>query len=188
MDALTRLALEAGAGDERALDRFVDLAYEQVWRLCASLVDEASAEDLSQETFLRAVRALAGFRAEASARTWLLSICRRTCMDELRVRTRRRRRDGALQALTAADKPVGADASEEPVVADLLARLEPDRRTAFVLTHVLGLTCEEAAEICECPSGTIRSRVARARSDLLSSVDGIGPGNRASRTRGSSSG
>lgn len=186
MDALTRLAQEARAGDERALDQFVDLAYEQVWRLCASLVDEASAEDLSQETFLRAVRGLAGFRAESSARTWLLAICRRACMDELRVRTRQRRRDGALQARTA--ESVAADASEEPVVADLVARLEPNRRIAFVLTQVLGLTCEEAAEICGCPSGTIRSRVARARSDLLCSVDDIRSGGRASRTRGSSSG
>ena len=49
----------------------------------------------------------------------------------------------------------------------LLSGLDPERRLAFALTQVLGLSYVEAAEICECPVGTIRSRVARARADLL---------------------
>ncbi len=60
-----------------------------------------------------------------------------------------------------------ADASEAVTVSDLVRRLDPDRGAAFVLTQVLGLSYEETAAICECPPGTIRSRVARARSDLL---------------------
>lgn len=175
MDALTRLALAARDGDVRALDAFVDTAYEQVWRLCGSLVDRASADDLAQESFLRAVRALARYRGEAAARTWLLSIARRACMDELRARTRRRRRDGSLREKMPARPPTTADVGEELVVADLLARLETERRTAFVLTQVLGLTCEEAAEVCTCPAGTIRSRVARARAELLAMVGDHGP-------------
>jgi RNA polymerase sigma-70 factor (ECF subfamily) len=49
---------------------------------------------------------------------------------------------------------------------DLLADLDPDRRTSFVLTQLLGYSYAEAAEVCECPVGTIRSRVARARAEL----------------------
>ena len=64
-----------------------------IWRLCAALVGNAAADDLAQETFLRATRALPQFRGQASGRTWILSIARRTCMDDLRVRYRRERRD-----------------------------------------------------------------------------------------------
>jgi RNA polymerase sigma-70 factor (ECF subfamily) len=49
-----------------------------------------------------------------------------------------------------------------------MARLDPDRKAAFVMTQVLGLSYAEAAEACGCPVGTIRSRVARAREDLVS--------------------
>lgn len=59
------------------------------------------------------------------------------------------------------------DAAGEVAVADLLARLDPDRRAAFVLTQVIGLPYAEAAAVCECPVGTIRSRVARARENLI---------------------
>jgi RNA polymerase sigma-70 factor (ECF subfamily) len=168
VDALTRLAYSARAGDHDALEAFVRTGYEQVWRLCATLVDQHSSDDLAQETFLRAVRALPGFRGDSSARTWLLAIARHTCLDELRSRSRRRRRDALLRATTSSDEPTTPDASQSVAIADLLARLEPERRAAFVLTQSLGLSYDEAAQVCECPPGTIRSRVARARTDLLS--------------------
>jgi RNA polymerase sigma-70 factor (ECF subfamily) len=76
--------------------------------------------------------------------------------------------DENLEALAAAD---GADrVAEGAAVADLLARLDADRREAFVLTQLLGLPYAEAAEVVGCPVGTIRSRVARARSDLVASL------------------
>jgi RNA polymerase sigma-70 factor, ECF subfamily len=171
VDPLTRLASRARAAEEGALDAFVDAAYEHVWRLCSAVVDAQSADDLAQETFARAVRTLPRFRGDASARTWLLAIARHVCLDELRSRTRRRRRDDTFAALQAAERRGGdADASQAPAVADLLAQLEPDRRAAFVLTQLLGLSYEEASKVCECPPGTIRSRVARARADLVKMV------------------
>lgn len=172
VDALTRLALEART-DEGARAELVRMAYAQVWRLCAGLADGASADDLAQETFLRAIKALGGYRGEASARTWLLSIARHTCLDELRARQRRRRRSARYHALWStggAAATTSPDASQESTVADLLSRLEPERRTAFVLTQLLGLTYEEAAAVCVCPTGTIRSRVARARAELVALV------------------
>jgi RNA polymerase sigma-70 factor (ECF subfamily) len=167
VDALTSLALSARAGDSGALDAFIQSGYEQVWRLCATLVDKQSGDDLTQETFLQAIRALPRFRGDSSARTWLLAIARHTCMDELRGRTRRRRRDDSLLSSALVGQSHLPDVTQEVAVADLLARLEPNRRAAFVLTQSLGLSYDEAARVCECPPGTIRSRVARARSDLL---------------------
>jgi RNA polymerase sigma-70 factor (ECF subfamily) len=171
VDALTRLALAARDGDRGALDRFVEGSYEQVWRLCARVVDEQSADDLAQDAFVRAVGALPGFRGEASARTWLLAIARNTCMDELRSRSRRRQRDSSLAAGITVRSPAAGEAGQEIGVADLLDRLTPERREAFVLTQMLGLSYKEAARVCGCPLGTVRSRVARARADLLEAME-----------------
>jgi RNA polymerase sigma-70 factor (ECF subfamily) len=172
VDALTRLALAARNGDQIALDRLVEGSYEQVWRLCARLVDDQCADDLAQDAFLRAVGSLSTFRGDASFRTWLLAIARNTCMDELRTRIRQRHRDEAIAArhTTGAE---AVDAGQEMAVTDVLARLTPDRREAFVLTQMLGLSYDEAAQVCACPTGTIRSRVARARADLLATLASI---------------
>lgn len=166
MDELTRTAHRARLGDQRALEEFVKSSYTEVWRLCAALVDRETADDLAQETFLRAARALPRFRGGSTARTWLLTIARRTCMDELRRRTRQRRRDREL-ATVAAEPPMAPDPASEVGVAELLAALHPDRRAAFVLTQLFRLSYDEAATVCGCPAGTIRSRVARARADLI---------------------
>ncbi len=165
VDPLTRLALQARAGDADALGGFVETGYEQVWRFCATLVGRQEADDASQETFVRAVRSLPQFRGESSAQTWLLAIARHVCIDELRTRARRRRRDTALGS---SQERSDADAGAGITAADLIGRLDHDRRAAFVLTQVLGLSYAEAARVCECPPGTIRSRVARARADLIS--------------------
>ena len=170
MDNLSRLAQAAAAGDEQALHAFIETAYEQVRRLCAALVDPQSAGDLAQETLLKAIRALPDYRADASARTWLLAIARHTCLDELRSRYRRHPN---TDPTTHRNRPIPTanDPSENLIVADLLDRLQPDQRTAFVLTQIIGLNYHEAAQICDCPTGTIRSRVARARAHLLQAID-----------------
>jgi RNA polymerase sigma-70 factor, ECF subfamily len=147
---------------------FVEASYPTVWRFCAALAGTAAADDLAQETFLRATRALPQFRGQASQRTWILSIARRACMDELRSRYRRERRDQLLEHTGPLHV---ADASDEIATRQLLGQLEPDRRSAFALTQLFGLTYDEAATVCACPVGTIRSRVARAREDLIALMD-----------------
>ena len=163
MDELSRLACSAGDGDRVALAAFVRRSQPEVWRLCRHLVGAASADDVTQEVYLRAIPALRSFRAESSARTWLLSIARHTAVDAIR-REQRRRRVGLGRAAALPD-PAGAHAVEA-----LLSVLEPDRREAFVLTQLVGLTYAEAAEVAGVPIGTIRSRVARAREQLVDAV------------------
>jgi RNA polymerase sigma-70 factor (ECF subfamily) len=166
VDDVTRLAFAAKNGDRVAFAGFVRQTQSDVWRLCAHLVDSTSADDLTQETYLRAVTAISRFRGDASARTWLLSIARRVCADAIRSRTRRRR---ALWRRGTDNDTVAAPAGAVELEA-VLAELSVDRRTAFVLTQVLGLSYEEAAVAAGCPVGTIRSRVARARTDLLAAL------------------
>src|SRR5690606_620204 len=91
LDELTELALAAGRGDQQALSTFVARTQPEVWRFCAHFGTAGAADDLTQETYLRAIPALARFEARASARTWLLSIARRTCVDAVRREQRRRR-------------------------------------------------------------------------------------------------
>jgi RNA polymerase sigma-70 factor, ECF subfamily len=169
MDDLTALAEAAAGGDTTAMTAFIRASQQEVWSLCAYLVDSEASDDLTQETFLRAFRALPGFRGESSARTWLLSIARRVCMDELRRRSRQRRQESRLLALGDRASPATAG-TEEIEVRELLSHLPEDRRTAFVLTQITGLSYEDAARACGVPVGTIASRVARARSDLIAAL------------------
>jgi RNA polymerase sigma-70 factor, ECF subfamily len=163
---MERIADAAWLRDPVLWEEFVRASHPFVWRFCAALVDRAAADDLAQETFLRATRALPSIRGGASGRTWILAIARRACMDELRARYRRQRRDDRLAACGTAESHV-PDPGEEVAAHELLGHLEPDRRTAFVLTQLFQLPYEEAAAVCGCPTGTIRSRVARAREDLI---------------------
>lgn len=162
MDDLTRLLTAAQDGDRVALAAWVRRSQPEVWRLCAHLVHPDAADDLTQEVYLRAHQSLARYRGDASARTWLLAIARHTCADAIRRRQRRRRLLDALDPRNHQSDHAGG--VELRLVLD---QLDADRREALVLTQLLGLTYAEAAEVCGCAIGTIRSRVARARQDLI---------------------
>ncbi|NYF57291.1 sigma-70 family RNA polymerase sigma factor [Micromonospora purpureochromogenes] len=168
-DTATHWALRARDGDPPAQAAFVRATQAEVWRFTAALVDPDTADDLTQETYLRAFRALAGFEGRASARTWLLGIARRACADHLRTVVRRRRLDERLAADAHTGRP-HPDPAGHLGAADLVRRLPAERREAFVLTQLLGLSYAEAAAVAGVPVGTIRSRVARARHDLVDAV------------------
>jgi len=171
VDELTRLLLAARDGDRLALAGAIRASQAEVWRLAAHLAGPAEADDATQDIYVRAWRALPAFRGESSGRTWLLSIARRACADVVRRRARERRLADRLRARIragngdAAPNSAGAHGLER-----LVAGLEPPRREAFVLTQVLGCSYSEAAAACGVPVGTIRSRVARARQDLVEVV------------------
>ncbi|MCZ7439402.1 sigma-70 family RNA polymerase sigma factor [Micromonospora sp. WMMC241] len=168
-ETATRWALAARHGDPAAQAAFVRATQAEVWRFTAALVGPDSADDLTQETYLRALRALPGFEGRSSARTWLLGIARRTCADHLRTVVRRRRLDERLAAQAVTDRP-HPDPAGQLGAADLVRRLPAERRSAFVLTQLLGLSYAEAADVEGVPVGTIRSRVARARDELVDAV------------------
>jgi RNA polymerase sigma-70 factor (ECF subfamily) len=167
VDDLTILALRAKAGDRQALDRFVADSRGDVHRLCSYLGRPADPDDLTQETFERALHSLHRYRGDGPARSWLLSIARRVCVDATRRRGRRQRLDDRLTR----------DATSEHrdhiwlEVTDALEVLDRDRYEAFVMTQFMGMSYAEAADALECAVGTIRSRVARARMQLIDHLD-----------------
>jgi len=172
MDELTRLFIAARDGDRAALGAAIRASEADVWRFTAHLVGRGEADDVTQDVFLRAWRALPAFRGDASARTWLLAIARRACADAIRRTTRGRRlaervtTEASTAALTARAPDAGITAELDAVI----ATLDPDQRAAFVLTQMLGYSYAETAEICDVPVGTVRSRVARARERLVDAV------------------
>ena len=172
MDELTRLFLAARDGDRTALLHAVRSSQADVWRLAYHLAGPDDADDVTQDTFVRAWKALPAFRGESSARTWLLSIARRACADHVR-RSVRRRRLAARAERQVATRPHGgvtADPGEAHSISALVDELPDDQRAAFVLTQVIGCSYQDAAESCGVPIGTIRSRVARAREHLVEAI------------------
>jgi RNA polymerase sigma-70 factor (ECF subfamily) len=166
MDDVTTLALAARRGDATALASFVRLTWDDVARLVTAVAGRDLAEDAAQDTYVRAMRALPAYRGEASARIWLLSIARRSAIDAVRGAVRRRRLTRLL-ASRIDSATIQVSLGDSALSEQVLAGLDPDRRTAFVLTQLLGFDYAGAAAICGCPTGTIRSRVARARDQLM---------------------
>ncbi len=164
-DPLRPLLAAASEGDDVAVAELVRRTQSDVWRLCSALGSVGEEEDLVQETYLRALRSLASYRSEAPVRAWLLAIARNVCADHVRRRERGRR----LVDRVRSNRPETVVHPVEPID-DLLAGLDPDRREAFVLTQMVGLSYEDAAIALGCPIGTVRSRVSRARADLAAQV------------------
>lgn len=178
MDELTALLQRGREGDKEAFGEVVRVMYPQIWRFCFHFVGRDAADDATQETFFSAWRSLCTFRGESSARTWLFVIARRS-------RSRVASAQHRWEDLGAAAPPPMHPASPEATIEidDLILRLPEDRRAALILTQIIGLTYAEAADVCDCAVGTIRSRVARARMELLDQERGAQSSERGSRHR-----
>ncbi|MGQ5230068.1 sigma-70 family RNA polymerase sigma factor [Streptomyces sp. MN3] len=173
-ESTTAWALAARGGDPAAVENFVRALHRDVRTYVTYLsADPQAADDLAQDTFLRALGSLHRFEGRSSARTWLLSIARRAVIDSYRHASARPRLADTDDWQTVAEfaQPRGRLGFEEGIaLAELLEALPDERREAFVLTQLVGLPYAEAAELGDCPVGTVRSRVARARSSLIKSL------------------
>ncbi|GGZ89125.1 sigma-70 family RNA polymerase sigma factor [Streptomyces bluensis] len=173
-ESITAWALAARGGDADAVEKFVRALHRDVSRYVTYLgADPQSADDLTQDTFLRALGSLHRFEGRSSARSWLLSIARRAVSDSIRYAAARPRLYDTDDWQSAAERaqPRGLPGFDDGIaLAELLAALPDDRREAFVLTQLLGLPYAEAARVSGCPVGTVRSRVARARRSLIESL------------------
>lgn len=174
-ESITAWALAARSGDADAVERFVRALHPDVRRYVTHLCgDPQAADDLAQDTFLRALGSLHRFEGRSSARSWLLSIARRAVVDSWRYAAARPRLSDAPDWQIAVElaQPQDLPGFDDGVaLLDLLAALPDERREAFVLTQLLGLPYAEAAEVSDCPVGTVRSRVARARATLMGLLD-----------------
>ncbi len=128
--------------------------------------DRTAADDLVQDTVVRALGALGQFQAGTNLKAWLFTILRNLFFEQAR---RRKREAAALIAHIPVEEAVRPDQTDAAEVRDLelvLWRLSPVLREALVLVGAQELTHEEAAQICGVPVGTMKARVSRARTEL----------------------
>jgi len=120
------------------------------------------ADDLAQETFIKAHRNLRSYRGDATFVAWLCAIA----ANELRAEWRRRKRRAEFSEDEAFDQPAAPEPGLQRDIASGLARLPEAQRAALLLCFEYGLTHEEAAAALDCPLGTLKSHVARGKSRL----------------------
>lgn len=159
----TELVRQAADGDDAAFELLVRRHTDAAWRMARSMLrDDFAAEEAVQDTFLKAHRNLHTFRGDAKVSTWLLSICRRSCLDRLRLK-----RHETVELDETRHEGGSEDRTDlRLAVEQALKDLPDEEREAFVLVEVVGHTREEAADIVGVPPSTMRSRVSRARDRL----------------------
>ncbi|MBX5442661.1 MAG: sigma-70 family RNA polymerase sigma factor [Solirubrobacteraceae bacterium] len=165
------LVARAAGGDDEAFALLYHRHKHDTWRLASfTLRDAHEAEDVVQETFLRAYRSLAGFHGGPSARAWLLTICRNLCLDRLRRRTARGL--AFLEDAPGLDPPApAADVDTRLDLRRALAGLAVEDVEAFFFVDVLGLRSHEAAAVLDLAApSTLRSRLTRARAQLAQAL------------------
>ena len=154
-----RLIRAAREGSTEAFEALYRRSWPHAYRTAYLIVrDEAAAEDIAQEAFLRAIRSLDRFDRRRPFAPWLHRIVANRAIDWARARAHRREvGDAPLGALTAAP----AEAPDEDLAA-ALAGLPPEQRAVVVLRYLLGYTPGEIADLLELPRGTVNSRMRRA--------------------------
>lgn len=164
----------ARQGDPAAIEALLRWVHPRAWAIARRLlVDESDAADATQEALLAIARGLPRFDGRSAIGTWCHRVATNACLDELR---RRRRRplptDLDDQPPRSAAGPGVDDLVGDRLDLDAaLARLGEDHRTILVLREVAGHDYAEIAELLGVPVGTVRSRLARARRQLLESVE-----------------
>ncbi len=173
----------ASAGDTSAFEALVRKYQGWVFTLAYRMLgDRAEAEDMAQEIFLKVYRSLPQFERKSSFSTWLYTIATNHCLNRLESRRRRPRLQEMIRSTRAegnpdpvedrvADPAPGADqvleqADLRRLIQEQLLRLTPEHRAILVLRDIQGLAYEEIGGLLGLESGTVRSRLHRARMEL----------------------
>jgi len=164
-------------GEKAAFDLLVSKYQRKIFRLLSRLIrDAAEVEDVAQEAFIKAYRALPNFRGDSAFYTWLYRIAINTAKNHLVSQGRRAPTTTEIEIedaetfddgeqLRDLNTPDAMLVSKQvgQAVNRAIERLPDDLRTAIVLRELEGLSYEEIAETMNCPIGTVRSRIFRAR-------------------------
>ena len=169
-------------GDKKAFNLLVSRYQNRVAGLLTRYVSPNDIPDVVQESFIKAYRSIGAFRGDSAFYTWLYRIAVNTAKNYLTAQGRRPPNEDILAEeaesydvgtnLRVVDTPENEMLSNElkNIVFDTIKGLQEDLRTAITLREIEGLSYEEIAEIMDCPVGTVRSRIFRAREIIESKV------------------
>ena len=178
------LVERAQGGDKRAFDLLVLKYQHKILNLVSRyLRDSGDVQDVAQEAFIKAYRALPNFRGESAFYTWIYRIAINTAKNHI-VAQGRRPPSSDIDAMEAEQYEEGMNIRDnatperlllkdeiERVVFSAMEDLPDDLRTAITLRELEGLSYEEIAEAMDCPVGTVRSRIFRARDAINSKIE-----------------
>lgn len=179
--ALVERALK---GDKAAFELLVSKYHRKIIRLIARLLrDPAEVEDMAQETFIKAYQALPSFRGDSAFYTWLYRIAVNTAKNYLAIQKRRvcvaTGADGKnVETFSGATQLRDINTPESQLISKEIAqtvnaamdRLPEELRTAITLREIEGLSYDEIAAAMNCPPGTVRSRIFRAREAIAAEL------------------
>jgi RNA polymerase sigma-70 factor (ECF subfamily) len=176
-------ALESSAAPADLEERFGafvashrDTARRLAWRLTGG--DEAAAEDVAQDAFLKAYRALSRFREDSSIETWFYRILVNQAHRYRRWRAVRERWSAVWDEERAVSPSDAGDPALQRRISQALAKLTRRQREAFILVHLEGFTVRETGNLLSTPEGTVKSHLHRAlkalRTELADLEDSIG--------------
>jgi len=150
------LIRQAREGSRSAFDLLFERHRQFVYNVCYRMLGSADdAVDMTQEAFIQAYRELRRFRGDAAFRTWLYRIAINQCVNVIRRDQRRKRLAEAV--------PIEYESNPDDQVWEVILKLEPQHRAVLVLHYFQGLTCDEMAKALGCLSGTVRTKLHRAR-------------------------
>lgn len=166
-----KIIARARRGDADAFEQLVAAYRDQVFRLALRMCgSEADADEVAQEAFLSAWKALPNFRGESQFSTWLYQLTTHAAIDLMR-REKRQIAAADITEVSAADPAPSpqqqAEQSEQrEIVRDAILQLAPEQREVVVLRFMEELSYEEIGAVLKLPSGTVKSRLNRAKAQL----------------------
>ena len=172
------LIRRAQRGDGEAFRQLVEAYQTQVYRLALRMCGESAADDVTQEAFLAAWRALPDFRGDCRFSTWLYRLTTNAGIDWLRREKRHRSADDVTELELPDDAPSPQELAErgetQEAVRRALGQLSEEHRQVLLLRYMQELDYGEIADALEISEGTVKSRISRAKGRLRELLDGGG--------------
>jgi len=168
------------AGDVAAFEELISSYQKKIFNLAYRMLGNINdADDLAQETFIRVFKSISNFKGESSFSTWIYRIATNVCLDELRKRKNKKAvslddeikvDDGEIKRQIESDSPLPDEIAEREelrlLVKHAISDLPEEQRLIISLRDIQGLSYDEIAQVLDCPSGTVKSRINRARQAL----------------------
>lgn len=181
METEKQLIAKSLQGDPRAFEELLVQYQNKIYTLCFRYMgNEEDAYDMAQESFIKAFRSLHSFKGDSSFGTWLYRIATNVCLDDIRRRKRKVTTISLDERVPTGDGEIEKEAVDSSPTADIvweqkelqqqvekmLNTLKPEHKTVIVLRDMMELSYEEIAAVLNCSTGTVKSRLSRARNIL----------------------